>query len=247
MSDYRSRIYEKYASLMQDAEPLFNEKKAERWGGAYDTFLKWWLPERKDAAILEVGCGGGRLLYFFKTRGYRNLQGVDISPEQVNLARQVIDNVSVTEENAIEYLDSHRHSFDLIIGLDIIEHFRKDEVLHFLEACYKALRPGGRLILQTPNAESPWGMMHRYHDFTHEVAFDPHSLKKLLELSGFTKIEPRQAGPAIHGILSLGRYLIWRIIWSLLALWNLAETGDIGSGIYTRVFLISAMKKSGEK
>jgi len=240
MIDYRSKLYEKYASLVQEAPSVFDAKAAQRWGYAYDRFLKGWLPQRKDAAILEVGCGWGRLLHFFKTRGYVNLRGVDISPEQVKLARQVIDNV--TERNAIEYLDSHPHSFDLIIGLDIIEHFRKDEVLHFLEACYKALRSGGRLILQTPNAESPWGMKIRYGDFTHELAFNPGGLKKLLEICGFVKIEPRQAGPVVHGILSLGRYLIWKVIWTGLALWNLAETGSIGSGIYTRVFLISGIK-----
>jgi len=245
MSDYRSRIYEKYASLMQDAEPFFNEEEAKRWGRAYHIFLKGWLPERKDASILEIGCGWGRLLYFLKTRGYTNLKGVDISPEQVNLARQVIN--SVAERNAIEYLDSHPDSFDLIIGLDIIEHFRKDEVLHFLWGCYKATRSGGRLILQTPNAESPWGIMHRYHDFSHELAFDPFSLKKLLELCGFVKIEPRPAGPVVHGVLSLGRFLLWKVIWSLLALWNLSETASIGSGIYTRVFLISAIKRLGGK
>lgn len=225
---------------MQDAKPFFDESTARRWGRAYDSFLKGWLPEDKNAAILEVGCGWGRLLYFFKTKGYSNLQGVDISLEQVKIARQLIDNV--TERDAIEYMDNYPALFDLIVGLDIIEHFNKEEVLHFLGACYKALRPGGRLILQTPNAESPWGMMHRYNDFTHEIAFNSNSLKRLLELCGFNKIELRQTGPVPHGVLSLGRYIIWKAIWVALALWNLAEAGSIGSGIYTRVFLISGLK-----
>lgn len=241
MNNYRAKIYEKYASLIQDAKLFFDESAAQHWGDAYDTFLKGWLPERKDAPILDLGCGWGRLLYFLKIRGYRNIQGVDINPEQVKLARQVIDNV--TEADAIEYLSNCPHSFDLIIGLDIIEHFKKDEVLHFLEGCYRALCPKGRLILQTPNAESPWGMKVRYGDFTHELAFDPHSLKKLLELCGFVKIEPREPRPVVHGVLSLGRFLLWKGIWIFLALWNFAETGSMGSGIYTRVFLISGIKR----
>jgi cyclopropane fatty-acyl-phospholipid synthase-like methyltransferase len=190
--------------------------------------------------ILEVGCGWGRLLYFLKLRGYLDIQGVDISFEQVKIARQVVENV--TEGDAIQYLDSHPDSFNLIIGLDVIEHFKKEEVLLFLQACHKALRPNGRVILQTPNAESPWGMMHRYNDFTHEIAFNSNSLKRILELCGFKKIEVRQTGPVPHGVLSLGRYVIWKAIWVALALWNLAETGSIGSGIYTRVFLISGLK-----
>jgi len=242
MNQYRDNIYNKYASVMQNAGSSFDEAEAKRWGRAYDTYLKGWLPSEKDSAIIDIGCGWGRLLYFFKERKYINIQGVDISPEQVQLAKEICDN-NVVKGDAIEHLANHPESFDFIIGLDIIEHFKKDEVFRFLEGCHKALRPGGRLILQTPNAESPWGTMHRYHDLTHELAFDPHSLGKLLKLSGFVEAQARDAGPVVYGVLSLGRFLIWKAIWLCLALWNLSETGSIGSGIYTRVFLISAVKE----
>ena len=240
MTDYRTRIYKEYASRMQDASSVFDEAEAARWGQAYDTFLKGWLPENKDAAILEVGCGGGKLLYFLKSRGYSHLQGVDISPEQVALARQV--SKDVVEADAIKFLESHKARHDLIIGLDIVEHFRKDEVLRFLDACHAALKPGGRLILQTPNAESPWGTHHRYNDFTHEVGFNPNSLERLLALVGFSDIMAREAGPVVHGAFSLGRYVIWKIIRAGLSIWNLAETGSKGSGIYTRVFLMTGKR-----
>jgi len=240
MSDYRTRIYKKYASLMQDAPLAFDENDAKGWGRLYDTYFRGWLPEKKEAAILDVACGGGKLLYFFKSREYTNLSGVDISPEQVALSRQVIEHV--VGADAIEFLESHENKYDLIAGLDIVEHFKKDEVLRFLDACHNALRRGGHLVLQTPNAESPWGTMHRYHDLTHEIAYDPNSLKRLLAVCGFDKIECRQAGPVVHGVLSLGRYLIWRTIWLALALWNLAEMGSKGSGIYTRMFLITGRR-----
>jgi 2-polyprenyl-3-methyl-5-hydroxy-6-metoxy-1,4-benzoquinol methylase len=219
----------------------FNKAEAKRWGKAFDRYLRGWLPSEKDSAIIDVGCGRGRLLYFFKERKYINIQGVDISPEQVQLAKEICDNV--VKGDAIEHLANHPQSFDFIIGLDIIEHFKKDEVFRFLEVCYKALRHGGRLVLQTPNAESPFVGKVRYGDITHELAFDPQSLKKILLLSGFNKIEYRQTGPVVYGLLSLARFLLWKIIWTCLALWNLAETGSIGSGIYTRVFLISAVKE----
>lgn len=240
MSDYRTRIYKEYASLMQDASLDFDENDAKGWGRLYDTYLRGWLPEKKEAAILDVACGGGKLLYFLKSRGYTNLSGVDISPEQAALSRQVIEHV--VEADAIEFLESHEHKYDFIVGLDIVEHFKKDEVLRFLDACHNALRLGGRLILQTPNAESPWGMKIRYGDFTHEVAFDTNSLEWLLTLCDFSEIESREAGPVMHGILSLGRYLIWRAIRAGLIVWNLAETGSKGSGVYTRVFFITGKR-----
>ena len=64
------------------------------------------------------------------------------------------------------FLHARPQRFDLVTGLDIVEHFTKDEVLDFLDACREALRPGGRLVLQTPNGESPFGGAVRYGDFT---------------------------------------------------------------------------------
>jgi len=241
MNQYRNKIYNKYASVIQNAGFSFNKAEAKRWGKAFDRYLRGWLPSEKDSAIMDIGCGWGRLLYFFKERKYINIQGVDISPEQVQLAKEICDNI--VEGDAIEHLANRPQSFDFIIGLDIIEHFKKDEVFHFLEVCYKALRPGGRLVLQTPNAESPFVGKVRYGDITHELAFDPQGLKKLLLLYGFSKVEYRQTGPVVHGLLSFVRFLLWKFIWGCLALWNLAEVGSIGSGIYTRVFLISAVKE----
>lgn len=240
MDDYRTRIYKEYASCMQDGLKKFNESEAIHWGKAYNRYFRNWLPQKPEADILDVACGGGRLLYFFKTRGYKNLLGIDISPQQVALSKEVTDQVK--EIDIFEFLSSNTKKFDLITGLDIVEHFKKDEVIKFLEACYNSLTPHGRLILQTPNAQSPWGASIRYGDFTHEVAFDPSCLKRLLAFVGFSKIESREADPYTHGILSLGRFLLWKIIWGILAFWCLVETGGIGSGIFTRVFLISGVK-----
>ena len=56
---YRIRIYEKYASVMQGAGTLFDANKATHKARAYQWYLRGWLPESKDAAILDAGCGGG--------------------------------------------------------------------------------------------------------------------------------------------------------------------------------------------
>jgi 2-polyprenyl-3-methyl-5-hydroxy-6-metoxy-1,4-benzoquinol methylase len=241
-TNYRTRIYENYASNFQDAPEIFNEAIAWQWGRAQRYYLRHWLPEDKTAKIVDLACGGGRLLYFFQRMGYTDITGVDISPEQVKLARQVTP--SVEEANVLDWLEVHPASFDLITGFDIVEHFHKDEVIRFLDACHAALKPGGCLILQTPNAESPWGTVHRYNDFTHEVGFNPNALSRLLSLTGFRKIESRETGPIPlgHSIKSTIRYLIWQAIRAGLKLWNLAETGGVGSGVFTRVFLITGEK-----
>lgn len=246
-ADYRKCIYEHYASRFQSAPTVFDIAAARRWGRAYRHYLRGWLPSDGQARILDVACGGGKLLQFYLDAGYVNVQGVDISPEQVALARQVTP--KVIEANVLDYLAENAGLFDFISGLDIVEHFRKDEVLRFLDLCHAALKPGGRLVLQTPNAESPWCAYHRYNDLTHELGFNPNALSRLLALVGFECIEAREQGPVPWGYSSCSslRWCVWQAIRTGLKVWNAAETGDSGSGVFTRVFLISGKRAQGVK
>lgn len=241
--DYRQRIYARYGENFQDVGQSFDAVATSRWGKSYDHYLKGWLPSNHDSEIVELACGGGRLLHFFRKAGYRRLTGVDISPDQVALAKQVVPNV--VQCDVLPFLESQRERFDLVIGLDIIEHFHKPEVLHFLDQCFASLKPGGRIVLQTPNAESPWGSTHRYNDFTHEVCFNPNALSRLLQLVGFGNVESRETGPVPYGsgVTSSLRFVLWKAIRMGLTMWNQVETGSGGSGIFTRVFLISGVKR----
>ena len=242
MKTYRDRIYEKYSSGFQDKEPVFDAVAARRWGKAYDWYFRNWLPADKGAPIVDLACGAGSLLHFFRERGYNNIAGVDISPEQVALSRQVTS--EVTQDNVVHFLQTHHGTSDLITALDLIEHFHKEEVLAFLDGCWAALRPGGRLILQTPNAETPWAASLRYGDFTHEVCFNSNSLSRLMRLTGFSNITGREQGPVPIGYsaASTARSMLWQLIRLALQFYNSVETGGTGSGIYTRVFLMSGVK-----
>jgi len=166
---------------------------------------------------------------------------VDIAPDQVALARQV---ATVDQGDLLSWLAERPERFDLLIGLDIIEHFARDEALRFLELAYASLKPGGRLVLQTPNADSPFGLQVRYGgDITHEWAYNVDGLARLLRRAGFVAIEAREQGPVPWGysLVSTARFLVWRLIRAGLQLWNLAETGAT-LPVLTRVFLIKGDK-----
>jgi 2-polyprenyl-3-methyl-5-hydroxy-6-metoxy-1,4-benzoquinol methylase len=242
MTNYRERIYASYGKNFQDAPENFDYKASFRWGRAQRYRLRGWLPESKTARIVDIACGGGKLLHFFVEQGYQRAEGVDISPDQVALSRQVTPDV--TQGNAIEFLEANCGHFDLITGFDIVEHFYKDEAIRFLDAAYAALKPGGRLILQTPNAEGPWGAQHRYNDFTHELGFNSNALSRLLQVSGFRNSEVRECNPPPYGVslFSSIRFLLWEVIRLQLMAWNLIETGSTGDRVFTRVFLITGIK-----
>lgn len=240
--NYRERLYQNYATLVMRTSSTFDGQAADRWGKGYDYYLRHWLPVDRQAALLDVACGAGKLLHFFKLKGYLNLTGVDISPEQVALARQVIPNI--IQSDVLAFLESHPNHFDIITGLDIIEHLEKAAVVRFFDACHLALKPQGRLILETVNADTPMGLPILYGDFTHESCFTPQTLVSLMTMTGFSGIEIRETGPIPYGysLSSSLRYLAWRLLRMSRQITNTIETGGPGSGVLTRVMVASGLK-----
>ena len=205
--DYRNRIYERYASICKRSGQTFSEKNAGEYARALSRYFDGWLPESKNAKIVDLACGSGRTLYFLKSQGYTNISGVDISGEQVELARQVIPNVA--QKDIFEYLDGRVEEYDLILAQDIIEHLTKNEAFKMLDSCHNALKPSGRLILSSPNAESPMFGHRRYGDLTHNICFTPDTLGQLIELYEFEGICSREIGPYAHGFVSVVRTVLW--------------------------------------
>ena len=241
--DYRARVYAHYTSQKMPEALSRTEGESLRWSQGAAHRLRGWLPESRDAVILDLGCGPGNMLHLLRGQGYQCVIGVDISPEQVRVASSV--GFPVVNSDIMGFLGGRLGDTDCIILFDVIEHFTKDELFTFLDACHRTLRPGGILILQTPNAESPWGAMHRYHDITHETCFDPASLDHVLRVAGFGSFRTRECGPVVHGARSAVRWALWRLIATGLAVWNLVETGTRGSGVYSRIFVARAVKPAG--
>ena len=107
-----------------------------------------------------------------------------------------------------------------------------------------ALRPGGRLILQTPNPESPYAGGIIFGDFTHEHTVAPAALAGLLRVCGFQDIRLRETGPAPRAGISVFRWLAWKCLRLGMLFANYIETGGPGSGIFTRVYLTTASKST---
>ena len=238
--EYRAALYGRYASVQDRAWLTPDRRCDDPWARAALYRLRDWLPPESGARILDVGCGAGHLLEALRSVGYQDVRGVDISPEAVAIAQS--KGLSVVEADLRNYLQEGHERFGLICAFDVIEHFDKQEVLQLLKLVWDRLQPGGVLILQTPNAMSPWAAHYRYGDLTHELILSPECLTSTLKLCGFRDIEVREVTPYVHGIKSAVRWGIWKLIWAGCATWNLAETGSLCSGIYSRNMMVRAVK-----
>lgn len=101
----------------------------------------------KDAKILEVGCGLGYLTYGISKRGY-DITGLDISQTAVDEATRKYGNLYSCAD-LFEYSRLNPEGFDLVIMTEVIEHL--PDPVGFMEAAGRLLRPGGSIIITTPN------------------------------------------------------------------------------------------------
>jgi len=97
------------------------------------------VPDGDGCRALDVGCREGLQSEWLKTKGYE-VTSIDI--ERVYPEALVVD--------ANERLPFDDASYDLIWCSEVIEHLRDPE--HFRNEAFRLLKPGGRLVLTTPNS-----------------------------------------------------------------------------------------------
>lgn len=214
----RNRLYEAYASEHAGQ----SEEVAGR--PAFRQNVLPHLPNDRNAAIVDIGCGQGRLVQQMLNCGYRNASGIDISAEQVALAHTY----GVPQVRLGDFREAlNGGSMQAVTAIDLFEHLSKPEVLEAIDRVYEALLPGGVLIMQVPNAVSPFGGNYRYGDFTHETFFTARSLKQLSAAARFGRAEVFSCPPPRHGIKSSLRSALWRTVSGAMKATLAIETGAV--------------------
>jgi 2-polyprenyl-3-methyl-5-hydroxy-6-metoxy-1,4-benzoquinol methylase len=117
--------------------------------------------------ILDAGCGTGYGTALLAERGGFVL-GFDYSPLAIEYARAHFSGpkLSYAVMNA-QQLAVAAATFEVVISFEVFEHMEDSDA--FLAECRRVLRPGGRLILSTPNQEThdlhmnSIGMKNEFH------------------------------------------------------------------------------------
>jgi 2-polyprenyl-3-methyl-5-hydroxy-6-metoxy-1,4-benzoquinol methylase len=103
---------------------------------------------RPIGAVLDVGCGSGGVGPGLRRAGASRLTGIEVVPEQAELARAEYDDViAAPVEEALEQVDE---PFDTILCLDVLEHLVDPEQV--MRALHGVAAPGARLQVSLPNA-----------------------------------------------------------------------------------------------
>ena len=125
-----------------------------------------------NARILDYGCGAGLFVDFLHSEGVENSTGYD--------------------PFVAEYSESRRlkERYDAVVSYDVIEH--SDEPREFFQSLVRLVKPGGLLVIGTPNAENV--SLRRKGDPSLHVPYHRHILSErvLLALGKDAGCEPSQ-------------------------------------------------------
>jgi 2-polyprenyl-3-methyl-5-hydroxy-6-metoxy-1,4-benzoquinol methylase len=239
--DWKHRLLQTYVSTGQAVSPAVH-RHALRIND-YPHFvriIRRYVPADRDLRIADLACGHGALVFCLKQLGYRFVEGVDVSREQIALARELgLKEVSCMD--IASFLKEREAFFDVIFLMDILEHLTKSELLELLDLAHGSLRKNGRAILQVPNGEGIFGMSVRYGDLTHETCFTRHSISQTLNACRFSGVQCIEEKPVVHGLKSLVRRSLWTVLTVLPRVLFLAETGE-RSHILSRNMLVIASR-----
>jgi SAM-dependent methyltransferase len=96
--------------------------------------------------ILDLGCGRGWLAGVLSAFGPTT--AVDLSPKGIEAARERWPAVDFQAGNFFE-MPIEESAFDIVVSQEVIEHV--EDQAGYVELASRALRPGGLLLLTTPN------------------------------------------------------------------------------------------------
>lgn len=244
MYQYRERFYKQYYRS-QAGRSNFNANINDKLRIDERHFRKEILPlidKPKNAAILDIGCGYGSLVYTFQKAGFENAIGIDLSEEQVKVAAQ-LGIKGITLQDIKSHLTTHTATYDVITGIDIIEHFSKDEVIELLDMVRASLKPEGIAVFRTPNVDAPYSTVFYYGDFTHENFLNFSSATQLMENIGFSSIQVLSSVILVQGALkNFIRKCVWYVVISFSRLVLFASGRTAASVIFTPNLIIKVKK-----
>ncbi len=179
------------------------------------------LNPKPGERILEVGCGGGALLELCEERGAEPV-GLDTNQGALRLVQKRRSLAAVIRADGLT-LPVEGNSFDGVVGQHVVEHLGDGDAL--LTEWHRVLRPGGRVVLATPNAKYPDPDL--FYDPDHRLIYSKTDLVELLVRTGFVVERWYTLAPYLGN-----RRLTSKLACRLLGLRHVPFFAELGSALH---------------
>lgn len=183
------------ATTMSEAIKEFYERKYTQSVELARTSKQYtldYVPDGHGLEILDVGCGSGANSLALADKGYK-VHGVDVS--ETAITQYCSHGFAGSAANIEDGLDYPDDRFSVVFCSEVIEHMTSPELL--IAEMHRVLKPGGTLVLSTPNSAF-W--LYRFlgvfgftvSELQHPKHFQFFSRRSLLTLLSSAGFRPKQ-------------------------------------------------------
>ena len=108
-----------------------------------------------DEAVLDFGCGSGRLSYWIAPR-VKKVVGLEVTPEMIDLAKQNrgAENVEFVLYDGNRFPDM-ANSFDVILSVGVLQIMEGENLTKVISALSRYLEPAGRFLIIEQVSDNP--------------------------------------------------------------------------------------------
>lgn len=178
----------------------------EYWFARHEAAYAWVVDQLgarvRDAAVVEAGSGEGYGAAMLRAAGARAVLALEYDDASARHAHAAYDEVRTVRAN-LAMLPVGTASADLLVTLQVVEHLW--DLRGFLRDCARVVRPGGTIVVTTPNRPvfSPGlGRGQKPTNPFHVEELDAEQLHGLLAEAGFVEVE-------VHGLHHGSRIEAW--------------------------------------
>ena len=108
------------------------------------------LKGKKELEVLDVGCSYGSLCFIMNLLGHKTI-GIDVSNRSIQFAKGIFGDSFYKLDIGELLTQNPQIKFNLVTAVEVIEHV--PEPMQFVKDCLSCLKPGGSLLITTPNKD----------------------------------------------------------------------------------------------
>lgn len=155
---------------------------------AYLPFVEPLLTAYPSAPAIDLGCGRGEWLELLAGSGFKPM-GVDLDKGMLEACLE--RGLPVEQGDALTYLSALPDESQAVVSaFHVVEHITFDQLGTLVAEALRVLKPGGLLIMETPNPENiVVATRNFYLDPTHQRPIPPMLLEFIAEHAGFLRVK----------------------------------------------------------
>lgn len=198
-----------------------------------------------SSRVLEIGPGIGEMISLLNEHNITKIDLIDNDNEVLKYCQANYKINKTILSKSLDLTKSVAGKYDLIVLTQVFEHIPKTAYQNWIKTLYKALNPGGSILITVPNGSNPLSGTERYGDLQHENMFNIYSLSELMTFANLKDATYKVVGFKIptNTIVGIIRRLLQKILHGIFILLMIINGAIFQTLLTPNITLIITKKK----